>query len=270
MTKSVAPVLAVLCVISLVALADSVSIVPLDELTLSPSERALLNAHITQLEQTLADNTLGSLMLHGVNGWDSSMFVTYTGGSLAERGYEVRLASGLGEAGDSYAWVLVGLPVESQLVWIPINAVPPIGTLQHSLGTIPWENGETSNHSRFQSTYTQPVEMHTLPHNKPPVAQPLRLDSTVFRIGDSIVASAFASFDPDGDIVLYRWCLDDTACESASFWRRLMTFGTPGHHLITLFVVDQGGRSASSAASLLVIDPQADVDRKNADCGCGG
>jgi hypothetical protein len=270
MARPVARVLIALCVISLVTLADSVSIVPLDELALSPSERALLNAYIVQLEQTLADSTLGSLILHGANGWDSSVFATYTGGSLAERGYEVRLASGLGVAGDLHAWVLVGLPVGSQLVWIPIDAAPTIGTAQRTLGTIPWENGGTSNRNRFHPSYTQPVETHTLPYNRPPVAEPVRLNNTVFWVGGLIVATALKSFDLDGDIVLYRWCLDDAACESASSWRREMTFETAGHHRIALFVVDQGGRSASTTMTVLVIDAQSEVDRKNADCGCGG
>jgi len=267
MSKTLVVFVALLCTIPLTGVAaESVSIVPLDEVPLTSAENALLSQLILRLEDLLADETLGSLRTRNATGWTSAAFAAYTGGSLVERGYRAYLASGVESVDGPHTWVVVGLTFGGRLVWLPIEPSPSFGAAQHSLGTIAWEAGGASGRGRFDPAYTGPVELQDLPPNAPPFAR-LRLDETQYVIGDRVRASAAGSFDADGEIVVYCWCVDDEACTSSSSWTYSPSRNDVGEHRLTLTVIDSGGRSATVSEKYVIKDPQDDAERKTG-CGC--
>jgi len=263
MTKTLILALALLCALPAIAsAADTVS--PLDGLGLTGAESALLNQLVLRLETLLADGTLGSLKTRNATGWASAAFAAFTAGSLTERGYRVRLASGPEGPDGPHTWVVAGLLVGDRTVWIPIEPSPAFGALQRNLGRIAWES--PSSRTRFDPAYTEPVALMTLPDNAPPVAR-LQFDEPRYEIGDVVRASASGSFDRDNGIVVYRWCLDDEPCTSSSYWKLTIKKQDAGEYVLTLTVIDAGGRSATASARFVVADPQGN-EWRSAGCGC--
>ena len=269
MPKTLILALALLCAIPFAGLAaESMSIVPLDELPLSSAERTLLDLLILQLEELLADETLGSLQPRNATGWKSAAFAAYTAGSLAERGYRVYLASGLQGSDGLHTWVIAHLIVGSQSVWIPIEPSPSFGALQRCLGTIAWESGAGSNRTRFDPTYVEPIELWNLPANRHPVIR-LRINEDRFFLGARVEASAAGSFDPDGRIVVYRWCVNDEPCTSSHYWKLTRIEDAAGEYTVTLSVIDAGGLSSSARAQYFVMRSPDDEDPGDGGgCGC--
>jgi len=256
-----------LAVVAIAFAAAGESIVQLDEMTLSSQESARLSAELAKLRGILDDPTLGSQHKLGQDGWDSESFAVFSGGSLAERGYSVSLAEN-----GSHVWVLVAISLGDRIAWIPIEPTPSAGTPQHTLGMIPFALPGTTS-LRLKDEYLVPSSTFSLPSNRAPTAA-LRTSETSISIGATVRLIASLSTDPDGRIVTYRWCVGEGSCVATTSWTYVVNLDELGENRITLFVVDNAGRSASADVVVSVhgegIEPSQSPLKRSGDCGCGG
>ena len=256
--------IAVLCGL---AAANSPVVLQPDGDSFSASELRLITSNILQLEVMLGDETLGSQRSVGTLGWASSEFAMYTAGSLADRGYSCLLASG-GEWPDGvHTWVLVGVPVGNRIVWIPVEATPATGTQQLALGAIPFASRGAEG-IRFDGRYQVFASVAELPENLRPEAM-VRSSSTTPNVNEGIRLLALGSHDPDGEIILYRWCVDSAPCFATSSWSTSAVLRTAGRIGIALYVIDNAGASATATVFARVSDPEADAEAPTGGCGCG-
>ncbi len=241
-----------------------------DQGNLSAHELSQLSVNLSALEEVLQDTTLGPQRKYGQNGWTHYSFALFCAGSLADRGYPVYLAQD-----SELVWVLVGLPVGSRTVWIPVEPSPARGVTQETLGRIPFV--EPSGPSlRVQERYLSFDSASSLPENASPVA---RFSASGTLIGEEDEVDAIAgrtlrltaapSRDPDGRIALYRWCVGESPCVASSYETYSMRPDEPGTTRITLVVVDNAGRSASVSATIDASSPPPPSDTGDGGCGCG-
>lgn len=249
------------------AAANSPVVLQPDGDSFSVSELGLIASEITRLGTILGDETLGSQRSVGAFGWSSTEFAIYSAGSLAERGYLCLLASSGGWPDGIHTWVLVGVSIGNRTVWIPVEATPVTGTQQLALGAIPFV-GRTPEGIRFNERYSVVASVAELPKNLRPEAK-ARSSSTTFSINEWIRLLALGSYDPDGDIVLYRWCVDSAPCFATDSWSASTTLRSAGQIRIALYVIDNGGASATETFFAKVHDPEADVEPPSGGCGCG-
>jgi hypothetical protein len=199
----------------------------------------------------------------GERGWTSLEFATFTAGSLEGLGYQVALISASWADGQ-HAWVLVGVDVGGATAWIPVEATPTPGVVQEGLGRIAWDGA-----GRYDARYAQFEQIVQLGTNVVPTAG-FRGPTAGVRIGDLVTFLALTSHDPDGEIVLYLWGVDDTnrvtTTKTMSFDH---TFETNVPHTVSLTVVDSRGARATTSLTIRVSSLDSD-GKPSAGCGCGG
>jgi hypothetical protein len=250
-------------------LAQQGSVPQLDETNFSAAELRRLSSELSSLATILDDATLGPQRRLGQDGWTSESFATFTAGSLAERGYSVSLARN-----EARVWVLVGLVVGGRSVWVPVEPSPEAGAKQETLGRIPFQRPD-SNSLRVDDRYLTFSATSTLPPDLSPSAR-VRTSESFIEAGKSFRLVASAS-DPDGQIVLYRWCIDGVPCVATTSWSYVARVETPGEVRILLVVVDSAGRSTSVETAVTVAAGATDEFRDleglspgpNSGCGCG-
>lgn len=219
----------------------------------SAKEVLLLIEAMATLEQVLSDGSQGSRRTFVAGEWQSRDFAAYTAGRLAELGYETLLASQSGWPDGEHVWVLVGLALPARTAWVPVEATPQPESSQQTLGAVPGTVDEGGS-LWFEERYGTFGEVGELPENQMPVAKfrcSFRLEmnrENPFR--------AVNSYDPDGEIVLYQWDFGDgsTATVTANTFRH--EFDEQGFLSITLTVIDNAGKSASTSVTRQVIGRQ--------------
>ncbi len=262
--KQVVVVLCLLTVMFAVIGAEPPSVSPWTSPPLTPGDVVALTAELDMLENLLADETLGSQQTEGRSGWDSHAFAQYTGGVLADLGYEVQLATDSHWPGGSHSWVLVNLAASAvNPMWVPVEAVPPVGFRQISLGTVPTQSISVSD-IVFDPRYASFESASELASNRHPTAR-IRLLGSTLPLDVSSVIMALGSRDDDGEIVIYRWRLGDGDWTSVRSWSTLITPTIPGPMPITLQVIDNQGASATVSVQTTVIGPPLPPSD---DCGC--
>jgi len=260
-------VVATFGVTALAAEVEQITVVQLDSQHFSTQELGRLSAELARLDDLLSAATLGPQRRLGQDGWTWQSFAEFSAGSLAERGYEVVLA-----LDGQRTWILVSLLIDGRTIWIPVEPSPAGTAPQTTLGRIPFARPGTGS-LLLEGAYLSFTSTSALQPNLGPTA--------VFRVSDRVVErnasvrlEAAASWDPDGVIALYRWCIDGAPCVATLSWSFIARSGTPGENRITLFVVDNAGRSASSEAFFSVRSDDPEPTRSPlydpADCGCGG
>jgi len=250
-----------LCASFLVTAEETPPVVQVGEAEYSASVRAALDEAIHGLERVLRDADLGSQKGLGQNGWNALDFAAYTAGSLEHHGYRtaiVRRADGTAEA---RVWVLVGLELHGTTAWVPVEPLPDPLRRQSALGVVP--TVETpGGELRFDKRYVAYDSVVQLPPNVPPVAA-IRPPAQPIEEKTAIAWFGHASFDPDGEIVLYRWTFGGDKPQttiSSSTWH---TFPAIGIYTIVLTVTDSRGTQSSTSLNVEVVE-------ESEDCGCGG
>lgn len=105
--------------------------------------------------------------------------------------------------------------------------------------------------------------------NARPVAT-LSLAPTVVKVGEPVRMSAAGSYDPDGQIVSYRWDLGGNGAytDTGSVNSIVRSYPNPGIIRVTLKVVDDSGGTATATRTLTVLD--ADGTLGGGSAGTGG
>ncbi|MDX1744751.1 MAG: PKD domain-containing protein, partial [Halobacteriales archaeon] len=117
-----------------------------------------------------------------------------------------------------------------------------VGVLTIGVGTAPVVAGPTS--------IDQPVALQQA--NEPPVAD-FEYSPAEPEPGQPVVLNASASHDPDGEIVEYRWDLDDDGeVELEAGPNARVAFPRAGQYPVTLTVVDNDGQTASTTQTITV------------------
>lgn len=237
---------------------------------LSPTDMVALGAQISALEAILADPTLGCQRELGEAGWNSAAFAAYSGGVLTDLGYTVRVATASGWSDGTHSWLLVRLSVPSAAeVWAPIEASPALGVTQNRLGAVAVTSASLQEIS-FSPEYGAFDHVSELSANRIPTAH-ITARSLSLPIEAVTTLTALGSYDPDGELVLYRWRFGDGAWIAQRSWSTTVTPTEPGTMVITLQVIDNAGGCASFSLQVRAIDPTVrDMDNPTGGCGCGG
>jgi hypothetical protein len=253
--------LAVLC-----SAADPAVVQP-DSLDLTPGERNLLLTGIANLESLLSDQTLGPQLAHGSSGWTSREFARFSAWSLADRGYSVYLATSASWQGGPHTWVLVGLSLGTKTAWIPVEATPLAGGIQTTLGQVPlWSRSSGSIH--YDERYVAFTSVNALPDNRAPIAQ-IRTSGQSVEIGELVTLSANQSYDPDGQLTVFVWCVDGRPCFATSSWSHIFRATARGEKTVRLIVIDNLGRPGTAQVTLIASSKPLGEDRNSGGCGCG-
>lgn len=269
--RALGVILALTAILGVGVQAEEPIVLQLDETNLSVHELDQLSADLSVLERVLQDATLGPQRKFDQDGWIHYSFALFSAGSLADRGYPVRLAT-YGQL----AWVLVGLTIENRTVWIPVEPTPARGVTQATLGRIPFVQPSGSS-LRVDERYLSFDSVSSPPINLSPVAR-FRTPAALINTGGEVVATAgktlrltaAPSHDPDGSIALYRWCVGESPCAASRYWDYSIHPDEPGTTRITLVVVDNAGRTASVSAIVNVLaPPPTQPDPDDGGCGCG-
>jgi len=232
---------------------------------------ATLRQAITALETTLDNYNLGSRRYFASDQWSSRDFASYTGGTLTEMGYETKLVSGVGWPEGTHTWVLVGVPRGERTAWIPVEASPEAGHSQQILGHIP-STTEAAGNLWYEESYLNFSEVIELPPNLPPVAK-IRPPTGFVATNSRVKFLALGSYDPDGEIVLYRWEFGDGDTEVTTTRSVRHEFDERGNYTISLTVIDNRGRkSATTSVTIRVVSSQEPetAPPSSGGCGCGG
>lgn len=241
-----------------------------NETAYSASEVATLTQAITSLETTLDDYNLGSRRYFASDQWGSRDFAAYTAGTLAEMGYEAVLVSGAGWPDGVRTWVLVGIPLEARIAWVPVEASPVAGHSQQILGHVP-STTDAAGNLWFEESYLNFSDVIELPLNLPPVAK-IRPPAPPIEVHENLRFMAIGSSDPDGEIVLYQWNFGDGETKISSAWSVRHKFRRSGNFTVTLTVLDNLGKKASNEVRLFVVKELEEPTSTPASggCGCGG
>jgi len=242
-----------------------------NETAYSATEVATLTQAIASLENILNDYRLGARRYFASDQWSSRDFAAYTGGTLTEMGYETVLVSGTGLPDGTHTWLLVGIPLEARIAWVPVEASPVAGHSQQVLGYIPSTTDGAGN-LWFEVDYLDFNEVVELPPNLPPVAR-IRSPSGAIKAGEATRFLAIASYDPDpdGEIALYQWDFGDGKTETTTTRSVYHVFYERGSQTVTLTVVDDRGMSASTSDTFFVVQIEPEVETPSrSGCGCGG
>jgi len=235
----------------------------------SDPEVVALSQGITDLKQILNDYQLASRRYFGAEDWLSQDFSTYTAGTLANLGYEVRIAYQDNWPNGEHSWVLAGILIQDRTVWIPVEASPEPDHSQQNLGYIPYYTDDMEK-LWFEARYCEFDDVVGLAPNVPPVAN-IRLPIWSSKVGELIKLTALGAYDSDGEIVLYCWDFSDrkTTISTVAVCRH--RFSEQGSYTITLTVIDNQGESATTSDTLriLVEDSEATLPSSSG-CGCGG
>ena len=240
-----------------------------NETAYSASEVTALTQAITTLETTLNNYNLGSRRYFTPNEWLSRAFAAYTAGTLSEKGYKTKLVSQAGWPEGTHTWVLVGIPLGGGAAWIPVEASPQAGHSQQILGHIP-SYTDTAGNMWFETSYLNFSDIIELPPNLPPVAKS-RPPTLAVIAGQTARFLAAGSSDPDGrEIVLYQWDFGDGKTRTSTTWSVRHKFDERGTYTVSLTVIDNRGKSATTSITLRVVDQDKSAGSSSGSgCGCG-
>ena len=236
----------------------------------SASEVATLTQAMTTLTEALNDYDMASRRYFSASDWSSRDFAMYTAGVLSEKGYDTVLVSSDGWADGTHTWVLVGFPLGGRTAWIPVEAAPAPGDTQEILGQIP-STTDTAGEMWFQTIYAVFGTATQLPENLLPVAKIRRPDPPI-EAGSAIRIMGIGSYDPDGEIVLYRWDFGDGKTEVSSSLSIRHKFLRTGSYVVVLSTIDNLGQSTTDKVTLRVVDITTEPTSAppSGGCGCGG
>lgn len=238
-----------------------------NEATHSATELAILKQGINTLKGILSDTDLASRRLFASNDWRSLNFAQYTAGRLTELGYATQLVNQAGWPDGVHAWVLAAIPLASGTAWVPVEPSPEPSKIQQNLGHIPTHVDGAGN-LLFDARYISFSEVVALPPNLPPVAN-IRSAGTIFAVGETIKLMALGAYDPNGEIVLYQWNFGNgkTAVFTSAIAR--YTYSRAGAYVVTLKVIDSGGKSATASVTVQVGIVEEPRQREpETPCGC--
>ena len=253
--------LAALCASFLGTAEEAPLVVQVGEAEYSASLRAALDEAIQGLEQVLRDADLGSEKGLGENGWDAVDFAAYTAGSLECHGYRTAIVRCDDGTAERRVWVLVGLELHGTTAWVPVEPLPDPSRRQSTLGVIP-KVGTPGEELRFDERYVAYDSVVQLQPNVLPVAV-IRPSAQQIEQRTATAWFGHTSFDPDGELVLYRWTFggdEPQTMISSSTWH---TFPAIGIYTVVLTVTDSRGAQSSTSLSVEVVE-------ESEDCGCGG
>jgi len=189
--------------------------------------------------------------------WTQEEFAVYCVGILHGEGYEAAVVYDA-----SKIWVLAKLPVVGAEAWIPVIPYPAGNGPQWTLGRV-----ASSGPSSFMGEYVSPDGVVDLETNQAPVAR-VRCPVVQLDLGEQEAFLAMASYDPDGEIVLYGWSIDGemsgSFTEATADW---LSFGSPGRHRVTLTVIDNRGAKAEATCAVSVSEEGEAGPPPS--CGCG-
>jgi len=216
--------------------------------------RTLIEA-LTPLEEMLNDDRLGSRRTFAPNAWQSHDFAAYSAGRLSEFEYKTLLVS-RSDRTDAvlpdvvHAWVLVAIPLDEQVAWVPVEATPEPGQPQRTLGLIPSTSDEDGD-IWFEESYVSFSEATDLLPNLPPVAKmraPFKIE-----VNDKTTFRAASSYDPDGEIVLYCWDFGDGTTETTVTSTARHSYEEADYYRVTLTVIDDRGASKTVSITRRVV-----------------
>lgn len=120
-------------------------------------------------------------------------------------------------------------------------------------------------------TSTSPSAVTVNVANVRPVAT-LALAPAVVKVGEPVRMSAAGSYDPDGQIVSYRWDLGGNGAytDTGSTNSIVRSYPNPGVIRVTLKVVDDSGGTATATRTLTVLDADGTLGGGSAGTGGGG
>ena len=234
----------------------------------SAAEVAVLQQGITTLKGILSDTDLASRRLFASNDWQSLNFAEYTAGSLAEKGYATQIVNQAGWSDGVHTWVLVGIPLASGTAWVPVEASPEPNKIQQNLGYVP-SYSDSGGNLWFEAKYLNFSEVEAFPRNLPPVVK-IRLPSSLIAPRVTVKFIALGTYDPDGEIVLYKWNLGDgtTTVQTSSVYRH--AYNKEGDYIVSLTVVDNRGKSTTASVTAHVGKPEwKPKEEDTGGCGCG-
>jgi hypothetical protein len=235
-----------------------------DSAAYTPTQRVTLVAASQELERLLRDATLGSQRTLGEGGWASLDFAAFAAGSLAVSGYRAVVVSGAWST-EQHAWVAVAVDLgDGTIAWIPVEAAPTANSVATTLGRIAWGNG-----GQYDERYTRYDQVMELGANAAPIAA-VRGPVAAPDLGEIVRFLALTSHDPDGQIVLYVWSVDEgdvVAMTKTGLYDH--TFERDGYHTVTLTVVDSRGGRATASATIRVVGPDNVGGKAGSSCGCG-
>jgi hypothetical protein len=239
--------LALVACLVIAAAAQSVRIPDPDLADYPLYELALLIPQIVTLSDVVEQSDLGSRHVASDDDWGSRQFALYVRGVLESLGY--RASVGVSPTDPSRAWVVVELSLMSGTARVPVEATPPPGEPQTSLGSIPWQGGESG--FRFDPAYTTYVPLPT-PDNQPPQIW-LYAPKSPLQEGQELTFRSTGSLDPDGEIVLYVWDYDDGKRAVTTVGTSVHVYGSGGFFTVRLTVIDDLGAPTVASARIYLL-----------------
>ena len=161
--------------------------------------------------------------------------------------------------------MLVGIPLAARTAWVPVEPSPAPGRSQAFLGTIP-SYTDPAGKLWFDSRYVRFDGEVTLPDNILPIAR-IRFVPAFGVTGREVTFLGVTSYDPDGEILFYRWDFGDGGTADRRSVRHVFTQAE--EYTVTLTVTDSRGGEASTSITFTVRDPGEPVPPPSGDCGCG-
>ena len=230
-----------------------------DDPAYSAAERGALLGAVSQLESLLsASFPVARSRLSGL-GWTEQDFAAFTAGKIEQGGYTAVLVRGTDATGAPSVWIAVGVALGSRTGWIPVEPMPNDRSNEWQLGFVPTLIRGSA--VQFDSNYLTYGTVIELPVNLSPVAG-IRRPLTVLVAGEKETIYGYGSADPDGQIILYQWRIDDEDPIETSNWSLRHTFEEVGEFTITLTVIDNRGATASTSIVVEVLE-------EDPGCGCG-
>ena len=233
----------------------------------SPAEVAALKQKITTLNGILSNTDLGSRRLFAGNAWQSRNFAEYTGGSLSELGYEVRLVSQAGWPDGKHTWLVAKLSFGGKMAWVPVEASPQSNQVQQNLGYVP-SYSDSGGNLWFQAQYLNFSAVEVLPRNIAPVAS-IRLPASRIDARTTEKYIALGCYDPDGEIVLYKWNFGDGTFVIRTSPVARHAYDKGGAYVVSLSVVDNCGKSTTASSTVHVGTREEEPRQEEDSGGCG-
>ena len=185
--------------------------------------------------------------------WTEERLAILVAGLLSEVGFETAVVWGGAEL-SARTWVVVGLLAGDATIWIPVDVAWGDRDVDH-LGRIPWADGAES--ARFEDAYLVADGMLILEANVPPVAA-IRRSLDLYVKKTLLRFYADPSEDPDGEIIVYIWRIDEKMTILTADPVLLRTFSRAGEYTIHLTVMDNRGATAVDEIEIVVLEEKPD------------
>lgn len=245
----------VLAVVSIVGVtAASAPVLQPTDPSLSFVQRVALLRAADEIGRLLNNPLYASQQSVGEGGWTHAQFAAYTAGWLSTQGYRVLLAGGASASGTPDTWVLVEVVASGTTLYVPVNASPPPGSIQTTLGVVPLVSGA------FDPAFLAFNQTASLPANAPPIAAASAAFQAMDMGGAVFSFDGGASIDPDGRIALYIWTWDDGDQLSQPFPTTSHGYRHTGSFAVTLTVVDPFGAMATTSLLVDVVVAREPID----------